>query len=182
MNTMLDLLGATIIGGIIFLLIFNLNTYSSKNEYSSETDLSLQKNAKTLADIIENDLRKVGYHYDRNSIVTAEPQKFSFYSDIDSNGTIDSVTLTTSDSTLLSETPNPSDRIYYRIINGDTLKGASLGLTKLLFSYKNEFGNNTTAPDSIKYIEAQIWLASPAKIDSDYAKTFWEITVNPRNL
>jgi len=182
MNTMLDLLGATIIGGIIFLLIFNLNTYSARNQYSSDSDLTLQRNAKTLASIIENDVRKVGFHYNGLAITTAQPQKFSFYSDIDSNGTVDNVTLTISDSTILTETPNPSDKIYYRIINGDTLKGASLGLTKLLFSYKNEFGKVTTALDSIKYIEAQFWMASPAKIDSDYAKTFWEITVNPRNL
>ena len=182
MNTMLDILGATIIGGLIFLLITNLNIYSSKTKFSSDTELTLQQNAKTLASMIESDIRKVGYNCSGNPITYAEPTKFSFYSDIDSNGTVDSLTLTESDSTLLYETQNPSDKIYYRIVDGDTLKAASLGLTKLKFTYKNALGYITTALDSIKYIEAEIWLESTSKIDTGYAKTYWEVTINPRNL
>ncbi len=182
MNTMLDILGATIIGGLIFLLITNLNIYSSKTKFQSDTELTLQQNAKTLANLIESDLRKVGYNYTGNPLIDAEPTKFSFYADIDSNGTADSLTLTASDSTMLPETQNPSDRIYYRIVDGDTLKGAPLGLTKLIFLYKNAMGNITTSLDSIKYIEAEVWLESTTKIDTSYAKTYWEVTVNPRNL
>ncbi len=182
MNTMLDILGATIIGGLIFLLITNLNTYSSKDKFTSDTELTLQRNAKTLASMIESDLRKVGYNYSGNPIIDADSTRFSFYADIDSNGTVDSLTLTESDTTLLPETQNPKDRIYYRVVDGDTLKAASLGLTKLKFTYKDALGYVTTVPDSIQYIEAEVWLESATKIDTTYAKTYWEITVNPRNL
>ena len=182
MNTVLDLLGAAIIGGLVFLMVSNLKTYSSTTKFSSDTELRLQQNAKTLADLLENDLRKIGYKNTGNSILTATPQKLSFLSDIDSTGTVDNVTLTVSDSTKLTNTTNPSDIIYYRIVNNDTLQGSSFGLTTLKFSYKNIYGYPTTNIDSIKYVEAEIWLQSPEKIDSSYAKTYWEITINPRNI
>lgn len=183
MSTVLDLLGAVIIGGLVFLMVSNLNTYSSTTKFSSDSELRLQQNAKSLADVLENDLRKIGYKNSGTSILTATPQKISFLSDIDSTGTVDNVTLTVSDSTKLPNTPNPHDIIYYRIVNNDTLNCASYGLTTIRFSYKNLYGYPTSNVDSIKYVEAEIWLQSPEKIDStSYAKTYWEVTVNPRNL
>ncbi len=182
MNTILDILGAVIISGLIYLMISNLNMYSSKTKFTSDSELRLQQNAKTLAEIVESDLRKIGYKNSGTSILTANQQKITFLSDVDSTGTVDNVTLTISDSTKLPETPNPHDVIYYRIVNGDTLKCPSFGLTTLKFSYKNIFGKSTASIDSIKYVEAEIWLQSPEKIDTSYARTYWEVTVNPRNL
>ena len=182
MDTILDLLGAVIIGGLVFLMISNLNTYSSSTKFSSDSELRLQQNAKTLAEILENDLRKIGYKNSGTSILTATPKKISFLSDIDSTGIVDNVTLTVSDSTKLPNTPNPHDIIYYRIVNNDTLNGSSYGLTSLKFSYQNIYGYPTTNIDSIKYVKAEIWLQSPEKIDSTYAKTYWEVTINPRNI
>ncbi len=182
MNTILDILGSVIIGGLIFLMVSNLHTYSSTTKFSSDSELRLQQNAKTLADILESDLRKIGYKNSGVSILNASTQKLSFLSDIDSTGTVDNVTLTISDSTKLTNTSNPHDVIYYRIINGDTLQCPSFGLTSLKFSYQNIYGYPTTNVDSIKYVKAEIWLQSPEKIDSSYAKTYWEVTINPRNI
>ncbi len=182
MNTILDILGASLIGGIIFLIIMNLNIYSNQIKYASDTNLRLQGNSGTLAEIIDSDLRKVGYDYKGTAIIDAEPHKFSFYSDIDSSGTMSTVTLTISDSTKPSYTANPDNRIFYRIVNNDTSSGPSLDLTNLNFTYMNSLGVQTTALDSIKYIKAELWFESSSKVDSNYAKSYWEVTVNPRNI
>ena len=186
MNTILDLLGATIIGGIVFMLIMNLNIYSGNAKYSSDIDLQLQGNAKTLAEIIDSDLRKVGYRHSSGAITVADSNRFSFYSDIDTNGVADNVTLCTSDPAAVPSTPNPNDRILYRIIDNDTSKGPSLGLTKLRFTYMKLNGTQTTILDSIKYIKAEIWMESPVKVSFQdslvYQTSYWEVTVNPRNL
>ena len=182
MNTVLDILGSVIIGGLVFLMVSNLNMYSSTTKFASDSELRLQQSAKSLAEVVENDLRKIGYKNSGVSIINATQQKLTFLSDIDSTGTVDNVTLTVSDSTKLPNTQNPHDIIYYRIVNNDTLKCSSYGLTSLKFSYKNEFGYTTTNVDSIKYVKAEIWLQSPEKVDSSYAKTYWEITVSPRNI
>ena len=49
MNVLLDILGATLIGGIVFMAMMNLNIYTSQVKYSSDSELTLQRNAKTLA-------------------------------------------------------------------------------------------------------------------------------------
>ena len=156
-------------------------------QFKSNSDLQLQMNAKTLADIIESDLRKIGYgHKGASPIITANPQEIKFCADIDSNNVVDTVSYSLSDSTAVSYTQNPSERILYRVVDGDTLKAPSLGITNLKFSYLNIWGNVTTVPDSIKYIKAELWVQSPTKVyDNDQQKylfTYWELTINPRNI
>lgn len=182
MNYVLDLISATIIAGLVALVLLNLNTTASSTKFASDSALRLQENAETIAEILENDLRKVGYKYSGTAITTADTNKLTFYADIDSNGTTDQVTLTTSDSSAVSYTPNPNDKILYRIVDGDTSKGPSLGLTRLKFTYMNYLGNVTSVLDSIKYIKAEIWLQTPEKVDTIYAPTYWQITINPRNI
>ena len=182
MNTLLDIVGSTIIAGIVFLLLVNLNTASTSAKFSSDTGLVLQQNAETLAQILDNDLRKIGYKYNGTAIIKAEPKLISYYADIDTNGVMDKVTLTIGDSTEVTSTPNPHDKILYRTVDGVTYKGPSLNLTNLKFTYMNELGRITTVLDSIKYIKAEIWLQSPEKVDSTYLPTYWEITIHPRNI
>ncbi len=182
MDTILDLLGATFVGGIILLIMVNVFIYSSQKRFASSSDLRLQQNAKTLAEIVNNDLRKVGYKYKGTAIITAKPHEFSFYGDIDADGTMDQVTYLLGDSTQAMGTQNPHDKVLYRVVNGDTSKGPSLGLTNLNFSYRNVFGNLTSVPDSIKYINIEMWIETTEPVDDNYPFTYWEMNVNPRNI
>lgn len=182
MDTLLDLLGASFVGGMVLLIMVNIYVYSSQKRFASSADLRLQQNAKTLAEIVNNDLRKVGYKYDGTAIVTAEPSKFSFYGDIDADGTVDQITYLLSDSTKAIGTENPHDKVLYRVVNGDTSRGPSLGLTKLNFSYRNMFGELTTVLDSIKYINIEMWIETTESVDGTYPFTYWEMNINPRNI
>ena len=186
MDTIIDLIGAAVIAGIVMIGIANLNIYSSQIRFKSNSDLQLQQDAKTIADILDHDLRKIGYGYSGTSIITADSQKIKFYADIDSNGVVDQVTYLLSDSSDVSYTENPSDRVLYRVVNSDTSKGPSLGITNLKFTYRDLSGNITTALDSIKYIKTEIWVQSPTKVyengEEKYLFTYWELTINPRNI
>ncbi len=186
MNTILDLLGATIIGGMVLMLILNLNIYSGRVKYSSDLDLQVQGNSKTLAEILSSDLRKIGYKHGSGAITEADSNKISFYSDIDNNGSVNLVSICTSVPAAVPATPNPHDRILYRIVDNDTSKGPSLGLTRLKFTYMKLNGALTTIPDSIRYIKAEIWMESSDKINFQdslrYLTSYWEVTVNPRNI
>lgn len=189
MNILLDLLGSTLIGSVIFMLVINLNIFTHSALYTSDSELKLQQNAKTLAEILNYDLRKVGYKCDSTYVpmIIADSNRVKFYSDLDKNGSIDQLEFCLSNSSAVAQTQNPRDIIIYRIFNGDTLKGPSLGLTKLKFSYMNQFKQNTFALDSIKYIQAQIYVESDYEVENifgvmEYQKTYWEMTINPRNL
>jgi hypothetical protein len=195
MNILLDLMGSTIIAGILFLLIFKLNLYSSNANYYSDNELKLQQNVKTLAEVINYDLRKIGYKYNGTAIVTAQPHRIEFYADMDAPGTfghgvMDFVEYYLGDSTEATGTVNQRDKVLYRVINHtDTLGGPTLGLVDLRFSYLNRQGIATAILDSIKYVKAEFWV-EPYEFVSDNATgqpdssqfTYWELTINPRNI
>ncbi len=73
MNILLDIFGSIFIAGLLFLMILKLNLFASNANYYSDNELKLQQNAKTLAEIINYDLRKIGYQHNGTAIITAEP-------------------------------------------------------------------------------------------------------------
>lgn len=194
MSSLLDILGSTFIGGMVLLLILKLNLYSTSVSYSSDNELKLQQNAKTIAEILNYDLRKIGYNYDTTAIIIADSTRIKFYADINAPGTtghgvVDQVEYIVLDSTHASGTSNPRDIVVVRIINNtDSIAGPSLGLVKLRFSYFNGSGVKTTVLDSIKYVKAEFWVEPTEKINNfltgtpDSTFTYWEMTINPRNI
>lgn len=182
MNILIDLLGASLIGGLVMLLIVNLNAYSTETKFASDADLRLQQDAKTLAEIINDDLRKIGYKYDGTAISVADSQRISFYGDIDNDGSMDQVTYFLGTKAEAGITPNPNDRVLYRVVNSDTIGGPTLGLTNLRFSYLNKGEQVTAYADSICYIKAEIWVETILPVKDEYPFTYWEMTINPRNI
>ena len=195
MNMILDIMGSSLIASIMFLLILKLNIYADNAKFYSDNDLKLQQNAKTLAEIVNYDFRKIGYNYEGTSIIAAQPKYIKFYADINEPGTpgygtVDVIEYFLGDSTEVAATPNPRDKILYRVENyTDTLGGPSLGLIDIRFSYLNSRGLATTILDSIKYVKAELWV-EPYEQSVDYftgqidstAFTYWELTINPRNI
>lgn len=197
MNTLLDIFGSVVIAGMLFMLIIKLNLFSSQTSYTSDSELKLIQNTKTLAEIIDYDLRKIGYRHDKSlspSIIKADSTELEFWSDIDSSGytSINRVRYFTLDSTHATGTINPSDIILNRTIDGSNLmSGPSLGLVKIKFTYLD--ANQDTIPynsqlDLIRYIKTEMWLESSEAItdaysdSSSYQLTYWEFTIHPRNI
>ena len=182
MNLILDILGSTIIAGIIMLMLFNANTYQTSTGFASDSELQMQQNAKTLSDILGYDLRKIGYEFEFNPFIEADSERISFYADMDRNGSIDSLTYFVSDASAAISTTNPNDIVLMRVVNTDTIGGPSLGLRKIKFTYFNQFFTATTDFDDIKYVKAELWIESIEPVNDEYLFTYWEMTINPRNL
>ena len=182
MNVLLDILGASLIGGIVMLLVVNLNAYSAETKFASDADLRLQQNAKTLAEILDSDFRKIGYRYSGTAITDAEQQRITFKGDIDNDGIMDQVTYFLGSKEDASASPNPDDRVLYRVVNNDTIGGPTLGLTDLRLSYLDTREQPTAIADSICYIKAEIWVETMLEVNGEYPFTYWEMTINPRNI
>ncbi|MDP2303262.1 MAG: hypothetical protein Q8N03_12655 [Ignavibacteria bacterium] len=182
MNTLLDILGATLIGGIIMFMMLNLNLASSEKRLSSDTEMQLVQNAKTFADVLSSDLRKLGYRYTGTALLEAGRNRLTFLGDIDSNGVMDRVTYSLGDSLQVLSTPNPRDKILSRIVNGDSLPNPSLGLVDIVFKYKNINGIETGTLSEIRFIEVEIWVEAPYLIDGRYPFTYWQMKIYPRNI
>ncbi|MDP2364245.1 MAG: hypothetical protein Q8M94_10820 [Ignavibacteria bacterium] len=194
MNILIDIIGSSFIGGLLLLLILKLNLYSQSAGISSDTELRMQQNAKTLAEILNYDLRKVGYNFNTTALTIADSNRIKFYADMNEPGTagygtVDIVEYFLSDPSKVAGTTNPKDIVLTRVINGaDTLSGPSLGLVRLVFSYFDKGLIATTFLDSIKYIKTEFWVESLEPIEvnfgtqSGYPFTYWEMTINPRNI
>ena len=194
MNVLIDLIGSSFIGGLLLLMILKLNLYSQNAGYSSDTELRMQQNAKTLAEILIYDLRKVGYNYYSTAISEADSNRIKFYADMNEPGTagygtVDEVEYFLSSTSKAAGTTNPNDVVLTRVINGvDSSSGSSLGLVRLVFSYLDQKFTSTSIKDSIKYIKTEFWVESLEPIEvnfgtqTGYPFTYWEMTINPRNI
>ena len=182
MSVLLDIMGSTIIGGIIILMLMNFNTFQTNTAITSNSELQMQQNAKTLAEILDHDFRKIGFNCDNTAFAQADSERISFYSDIDRNGSVDSVTYFVGNPSEVTSTTNPRDRVLHRIVNNDTISGPSLGLIKAKFSYFDGMGAQTSILADIAYVKAELWIESVEPTDGEYLFTYWEMTINPRNL
>jgi hypothetical protein len=190
MAVLIDILGSTFIGGLILLLILKLNLFASSSGISSDNELRLQQNAKTLAEIVNYDFRKIGYECDSLAVAVADSNRIKFYGDIDRDNTVDIIEYYASDSTKAPGTENPRDIVLYRKVNGNEQGGPSLGLTKIKFSYLDEFSVVTNVLADIRYIKVEFWVESTipemesmfVNPNHPYIFTYWEMTINPRNI
>ena len=194
MSTLLDIIGSSFIGGMILLLVIKMNLFISNASMVSDNELKLQQNAKTLAEILNNDFRKIGYKYDGTSILTAEDEHIKFVGDLQrpgeaGYGVVDTVEYLAKDSTFTSGNTNLNDIILVRVVNGtDSITGPSLGLVKLNFSYLDSLNFSTTDLSKITYIKTEIWVEPVDQFENfitgkqDSVFTYWEFTINPRNI
>jgi len=182
MANLLDIIAAFLIGGILFLMIIGLNVRSSEAKFASDSELLLQRDAQTLAEILSHDLRKIGYGYSGTSILIADSTRLKFIADIDTNSVLDTVTLYLGNPEEVTGTPNPRDRYLYRIVNGVSSAGPVLGLVRLRFIYRDALSAITTVPADIKYIEVGIWVETSSPVNDNYPFTYWEMKIRPRNL
>lgn len=194
MGTLLDFVGSAFIGGILFLLVIKMNLFMSNASFASDNELKLQQNAKTLAEILNNDFRKVGYKYDSTAILTAQKDRFKFLGDLQRPGQsgfgiIDTVEYFVQDSSYATGTSNQNDIILVRVVNNtDSIAGSSLGLVKINFLYLDSLSQTTANLSRIKYIKTEMWVQPTEPIDNfvtgqnDSVFTYWEFTINPRNI
>jgi hypothetical protein len=194
MSTIIDILGSTFIGGILLLLILKLNIFMSNASYASDNELKMQQNAKTFAEILNHDFRKVGYKHDGLSIITAKKDQFKFVGDLQrpgesGYGIIDTVEYFIQDSSYSPGTLNQHDIILVRVVNNkDSITGSSLGLVKLNFTYLDSLSIPTNILSKIKYIKTELWVEPTEPVNNfitgkkDSVFTYWEFTIYPRNI
>ncbi len=110
-----------------------------------------------------------------------------FYTDIDNDGTVDSIHYYLGPTSALSGTANPRDRLLYRVLNGETHKSANLGITQFYLVYFDALGDTLTPPIGVNggvySIEINLTVESTDAYDQKISKAFWrQIRMVSRNL
>ena len=193
-STILDIIGSVIIGGLIMLILFRLSDAASQNTYNNGQELTVQTDLTTIVEILENDFRKIGYCEDYSkipdpskAIISADSTSISFLIDVNNTGNVDTLHYYIGPTSELSSTPNPNDRLLYRVINGETPKSIALGLTEFKLLYFDPLGDTLNfpiaSPGEIASIQISIQVEDAEAYNNEYVSAFWrQIRLSARNL
>lgn len=192
-STILDILGAAIIGGILLINLLRVNGSIIENESIFAHDKNLQVDIVLTASIIERDFNLMGYvksiyqiGLNRN-IFNGDSTSISFRSDIDNNGLIDTINYYTSDTLALANTPNPRDRILFRKLNNDfpfvLANNITLFRLKYFDSQMNEISPPISLTTPVNYIRIEFRVEDPFAYDNKYSEAVWKrLTVSTNNV
>ena len=183
MHYLLELVGSSIIGSFVFLMILQLNTMILESNTKMGMEKINQSNMTILAEEIEYDLRKVGYGATGQKIITADTTSLFYLCDIDLNGSVDTIGYTTSDTTVAVYSPNPKDIVLYRLVNGvPSTMTNNMGVTDFKLLYYTENGTQTNNPNDVRYIKFMLSLESDFAYGEEYSASYIERTIQPNNL
>lgn len=193
-NVILDIIGSIIIGGILMLSIFRVNSSSTEDLYRGSGNLVAQTNLATVVQILETDFRRIGYCADwkqipipTDAILYADSISLRYLTDVDKDGVVDTMHYYFDLATDIPGTPNPRDRFLYRLVNNETPAGVNLGVTQFKMEYFNALGTKLNFPIAdpreIYTMQIDITVEDVAAYDEKYQTIFWrQIRMAARNL
>jgi len=190
MSVWLDLIGSFVIGSLLALTVMRMNSDITVQSYESAMVYMAQNGAATLAEIVEEDFQKIGYAVSDTAIALADTSQIQFLADMGADGTIDTLHYYLSSKALASITLNPSDRLVYRKLNGDSPLALQTGITNFALSYFNASGDSMAlpvVPGDIRQIRVDITVESSEAYytttqDTFYARAFMQLRIRPKNL
>jgi type II secretory pathway component PulJ len=198
-QVVLDLIASSLTFGTLLLMAIRLNGTVAESMQMYNGDILVQNNIVTVVNMIEYDFRKIGYCADPSqlpdptkAIILADSNRIKFYTDLatssypNGDGVLDIVYYYLGPTSELSSTPNPNDRILYRVVNNAPPKGANLGVTQFSLLYFSAFGDTLpfpiTNPGQIWAMQITVQVENSAadslryntaKFDTQYSQAFW---------
>ncbi|MHB8931345.1 MAG: hypothetical protein ACYC5R_12185 [Melioribacteraceae bacterium] len=203
-STLLDIMGSVLGGGILLLILLRMNATAIQNNYEYSGERIVQQNLVEVVNLIEYDFRKIGYCNDWTktpdpslAIIHADSNSISFLTDIVTpnnpygDGVVDTLKYYVGPTSELTNTPNPNDRILYRVINHNAPVGANLGVTQFKLTFLNSAGVKITnmpanPPFGIASIQIDVAVENPAAYDNNYStdnRAIWrQVRLASRNF
>ena len=193
-NVILDIMGSMVIGGILLITLFRMSDRATESTYNKMGDLTIQQNIATVVSILEYDFRKIGYCADwtkipdpAKSIIFADKDKIKYLTDVDRNGTVDTMSYYIGPTSELIYTANPRDRFLYRVVNNEKPVKVNLGVTQFNLSYfnvnKDSIPSPVAVPGEIYNIQISIAVEDIEAYDQKYSQVFWrQLRLGARNL
>ncbi len=192
-STMIDMVGSFFIGGVLLLMALRLNASGMETNAVYNSNLILQQNITTLVRMIEEDFRKIGYCQDwrkipdpSKSIRIADSTRFRFRTDVDNDGTLDSITYFIGPTSELLDTPNPRDRYLYRQVNNTAPNRMNLGVTQFSLGYRDAENDQLSFPISdprlVYFMEINVAVETQAPLEQDYMQDTTQYQVYWRQI
>jgi hypothetical protein len=195
MQSLIDFLGSIFFGGAMLSIILSANDIANENQSVYNGDLLVQEMLVQTAYLVEGEFRNMGVGVPDNGqiVLAADTSRISFLSDIDRNGTPDTITYSMGGVAQMSGTQNPHDRPLFRQVNGAT--AARVGVvTTFNLLYRSRTGDVLATPvplhrlSEVHSVEITMEVQNPYAVISSggriagspdnalYSNTLWQQT------
>ena len=193
-STLIDILGSIMIGGILLMILLRLNDSAVQNAFQFNSESITQRNLVEIVQLLEHDFSMIGFCKDWNyfpdptkAIIKADSTSIKFLSDVDSDKDMDTLSYILSSPSVLSQTPNPNDKMLYRQVNSEPLGGSNLGVTQFRLTYFDSFGAEIPfpilIPSEIYTMQIDLVVEDVVAYNQEYNRVFWrQIRLAARNL
>lgn len=202
MDVIYDLVGSIVVGGMIMVMILGFNTNIMEGAATQTFCTSVQSNLTAVTDMIEYDLKKVGYGItdpaDSVRVSYIDSNRIDFRADINNDGILDQVHYQYEPG-IASPNNNPNTHILYRRVGMGGRLAMDLGITRFRLSCYDAqgnvlSGNGPAVLSKIHSIRVMISIQSKtsfyvASLDGDqqtyydrYSGGYWERIIRPKNL
>lgn len=147
MAAILDVISSMLFGGTLFMIILTSNEIATETQATYNGDMFVQELLTNTAQLVEGEFRNMGFNVPQvlPSITRADSTAISFLTDLDRDGTIDTVKYTLGNITELPETPNELDCLLKRQVNNDPVMSVG-AVTVFHLSYLTKEGVRIPSP------------------------------------
>jgi len=187
-SSLLDVLGATIISGLIIFMLMQLNMRMVTTSTDMLSSTITQSESAVSAQIIEYYIYKIGHKATSNKISIADSNRIKFCGDMNNNSTIDTITFYL-DENRFEGSENPKSKGLYRIENnGERLITAVVSKFQLSYfdsiSTKLTYASlrNQNVRDKIRSIKIFIDFESSFPVNDSYQGVTWKRVIRPKNI
>jgi hypothetical protein len=175
-GVILDIILSLVVRGVIVIAVLNA-TVALQGKLNEKTSQAIQLNlVSTVSRIMRYDLEKVGYYYNGVPFTIASKDTIEFYYSSTlppSPAIVLRVRYFVGDTLELSNTPNPTDRVLYKSVNGGTRTNVANGVVKLAFQYFDSTGAATANLSAIKSFSVDLIMASGEPIRGFSPRKFY---------
>ena len=187
MDSYLTLIGSIVIGGLLLFSVLNFQTDVRQHSFEYSNSLLVQQTALSIIELLERDLRQIGYGYNFPSLAVSALDSITFYADLFDDGVLDTVNYWVGDVSEASGTTNPRDKIFYRSSNSDPQLHDALGVTNFQLIFFDANGDATMNQTEIRTIEVTLEFESTEPYldrlgTEKYARYYWREKISPMNL
>lgn len=188
MDSYLSLIGSIVIGTLLLVSVLNFQSEAKQHSFEYSNSLIVQYTAMSVIELLEQDLRQIGYGYNYPALSVFALDSISFYTDLFDDGVLDMVNYRLGDASETPGTTNPRDKIFYRWVNNDPQIDAALGVTNFQLIFFDANGDTTENETEIRTIEVTLEFESTEPYfdkltnTAKYAQYYWREKITPMSL
>jgi len=187
-----------VIAGFLMIMIFTINYNVGFSNQEVTTTLIKETHTQAVKQILTNDIPKIGYQQGgviTNTFIKATDIELSYRSDLDNDGSVETITWTYDPDTTPAHANNPHVNTLIRTVDGvDT--DITLGITDFQIRYYNQYGSTSpmSTPVSSSDFEDIVQIEIEFEMQNDYSlnyrasdpdryiTTTWQKRFSPVNL